>query len=490
MTRQLKRLLALLVLLFILVGIVVFFIKTPVRQHLEETNVIQDTSTVLLDLPKEMFVKAEISNAFGKYTVQNKQGEIVLIDEFQQISEHLDPIAVANLVEQLCSVKASSSFALQGDLSDFGLQPARASIVVYDGSEPITWFIGNDAPSNAGVYVRIQGNPSIYLVEKKAISRLIQAPIDFLEKQITSPLPQNAQVDRITLRGENYKQTVVIEKSGQKNDVVGDMPYQIVSPKKLEASSYLSERMIPSFFGMSAVQVVSYNKNSAELEAFGLRNPHTIANIEYRIVEELPVLEYKGEKDVDAQASVQPEFIEKTLELKASKPDENGFIYVTSDQLPMIFYINNEVAVWAGVPYSELMGSLILYPDITSLKTLTVKTPEQTAVFEIVYDNQADQLKVTSQGKQVDSSAFTSFYQNLVGVYRTYQENRQQYAQTPTLSVTFDYLDEKKSPDTVAYFPIIGRTYQIVINGEEDYTTTQNFMGAILEDLQSLAVVG
>lgn len=487
MTRQFKRLLALILLLLGLVMIVVFLVKAPFNLEPQDTPVLENAPIPLLNLPKEKFEQAQITNQFGTYTVLNKEGSIVLVDGTQHFDEHLDSIAISNLVEQLCNVQAKSSFLPQEQLSEFGLEPARASVTGYYDGSPITLLIGNDAPTDAGVYATIQGKSDVYLIEKKAVSRLIQAPIDFVERKITDILPKNAQVDRVTLSGENYNETVIIEKSPQKNGGLERMPYQIISPKKIDGSSYLSERVIPSFFGMSGVSVVSYTQDPEKMLAFGLNKPHTIANISYSVTEDLPVLEYKGEqKEVVSENASLPKVVEKTLELKASAPDEKGFVYVSTNKLPMIFYINKEVASWADVDYGDLLGNLIIYPDMNTIQTLTITTPKETTVFELAYDEQLDEVTVSHQGKEIDEVKFKRFYESLIGVYRTYQENRERYSQQPELSVTFKYWDKQKPTDTIAYFPITNRTYQIVVNGEEEYTTTQNFIGTILQELENL----
>ncbi|MEG2295518.1 MAG: DUF4340 domain-containing protein [Oscillospiraceae bacterium] len=486
MTNQLKRLLGLLALLLVLVAAVVFFMNAaPISKENEETST--PSAISLIEFPREAFQSAEISNEKGTYTVKNQEGRIVVIDQEQSFIQDLDSIAIQNLADQICSIKASSSFTTQASLSDFGLDPPRVVAHIINNTGTDTLLIGNDAPSNAGIYAKLEGKSEIYLVEKKSVSRFIQSPIDFVEKEITPPLSKNAQVKVVTLSGENYNQPVVIQKSYVQDGENPVSPYKIVSPKFLDASDFVWEKMIPSFFGMTASAVVSYNQNDSVLEEFGLKTPHTIANIIYEEMHALPVLKYKGSIQSTSQNSLDLEEVsEKTLELKASKPDRNGFVYVTTDQLPMIFYVNNDVANWASVPYYQLLGNLLLYPELTILKTLTLTTPQASITFTIEYDKQSDKLKVIYQDKAINEAAFTSFYESVVGVYRKYQENIQSYTQVPALSITFEYEDSNRESDTIKYFPITQRTYQIVINDKQDYITTQDFIGVILQGMENI----
>ncbi len=307
--------------------------------------------------------------------------------------------------------------------ADYGFDEPQYVIEItgYDEADNTTLTIGDNTPSNSGVYARV--DDVIYLISEEAaadfsktdeqMATSFAVPAATVDGDTLNYFSENklASFDRITLSGKNFPSTLRFEMNkdedeGNYND------YIMTSPVR----RYADTANVGGLFeiavnGLTAAEAYKYNPTAADLKNYGLISPEIKLSIE---------------------------FGGKKVEIAASRYDESYFAVLVTGREDIIFKVANSFLPFAEFPDTAFANNLVFIETVTDFTNMTFKTASATYSFDIEYKEETDEaeeeLKVTANGKEIKAQNFQNFYQHLV--IECNEITLKKESGTPTLTVT------------------------------------------------------
>ncbi len=432
----------------------------------------------LISLSTSDIKQIDVENEDGKYTLLAEAGAVeseVSIDSTDNNVYTLvgyEKMTLLDgqpqtLAEDATSVTATKIVNDGSNKSDFGFDKPRAIVTVtLNSGDKRTITLGDDAPDSKGAYLTVDGDENIYLVESDSIDGFLITEMGMLSTDIGTSLNDDNETKftKMVFSGTNFDNKEVVFDYNT-SDAFTET-YVITSPDKTVANEDTSTFVMNSIRYLAAESVVEVEPNEKSLKEYGLDEPFITVNAEYSDLK---------------------------VNYKASKP-ENGTFYLLSDN---IVYEMDETAVpWISYTYDDLIPSDILAPKYDSVDKITVDAGGKQYVFETnrtrqtVRDDNEDTdietftLDVKCNGKSLDESIFTTFYNNLTSAQRS-GLNDVDSSKKAVLTVTYEFSDGTSAK--AEYFEGENRKCPVLINGSIGSTAFESYVTKITEDVVKAA---
>lgn len=151
----------------VLIVLLILVSSMPSKNDKKETSSSNSSVSILSTVP-ENISNIEIKNASGEYNIkiENQDDTVVYsvdsLDESQSLSK--DKIdSTINVLSKLGATEVVEENS--EDVSKFGLDSPRASVrLTFTDQTEKTLYLGDDAPFNAGTYLKLDDENKIYLI--------------------------------------------------------------------------------------------------------------------------------------------------------------------------------------------------------------------------------------------------------------------------------------------------------------------------------------
>ena len=452
-----------------------------------------DTSTPSVETIK---VLDKSSDDFKTVTVTNKSGTFKLYSEEEKDESsssssdtsssstktvwYLDGYAkdvinsssVSSIVSSVASVTASREVTAKS-AAECGLEKptVKADVVTKDGEE-FSLLIGGDSPDGTGIYIKLSTDDKIYINDSSIDSSLefnalSLAATDSIAGVPTSNLSSDykddngdlSSFDSITLAGSNFPEKLVIAPNTDKN-LSTYAAYMTTSPTKRIADN------VDGIFGLfkSGVTVsgaYSFDTSAASRKKLGLDNPELTAEIKVGSVKQ----SYSFKKQEDGGYAV---WYDGAKLIK--KVDASSITFID-------YKVNNYYASW------------VCLQSINELSNFTIKTPEKTYSFDIVYDDAEDAEEtyvITYEGKKLTAENFQSFYQECISLSCS-DFTVDKVSGEPAMTIVFTYSDTSRAKTDVKFVKSGAAKYQYSIDGIEMGKINSSALNKILKHVEKVA---
>lgn len=419
-----------------------------------------------------------IENETGSYTIRYLGDSQYTIDE----------LADAPLLSSSISSAASPAVALTAlsvvseapeSLAPFGLDKPRARFSAhYTTGNELTIELGNDAPGDNGIYGKLAGSDTVYLLSSYTFSRTLQDKFEFADKTVTAgPVDssgQSAIPERVALGGSLREEELVIERNSStsaEEESYGLNLYRLTAPKKRSVDSDDAVEALQSLLSISADAAVAYDPDAAALERYGLSEPYSTADFTYLDEEEKTV----------------------RIQLAASAADSDGNVYLLREGVPLVYQVAASSLPWYDKTYPDFVATLQLLPNITTVSQMVVETSAgKSYTFDLSFtpgeeEDDDEQVQFLYEGRPLDDKQFRQFYQSIIGLPGEEYATEQPPAESEALlKATFHYRDSKKKPDTIALLPGPARKVFLSINGEAEFYTRSAYLDTILGNCEKI----
>lgn len=347
----------------------------------------------------------------------------------------------------------------------------RVDVVKNDGSE-FSILAGDESPDGTGTYVKLSTNDKIYITEGDIKGDFT---FDALSLAETSSVPGVAVTDAvkdytddngalttfdtITLTGKNLSEKVVLAPNTDKN-LSDYAAYMTVSPTKRIADNVND---IFDLFknGVSAAGAYSFDVSASARNKLGLDNPDLTATV--KICSVTQTYSFKQQEDGDYAV-----WYEGAKLIKK----------VSASSLPFIDYkINDYYASW------------VCLQSINELSNFTVKTPDKTYSFNIVYDDSEDAEEtyvITYEGKKLVAENFQNFYQECISLSCS-DYTVDKVSGEPAMSIIFTYSDTSREKNLVEFRKASETKYQYSIDGIDMGKINSSSLNKILKLVEKVA---
>ena len=332
--------------------------------------------------------------------------------------------------------------------SDYGFDSPQATVTVtYTDKTKAIIIVGDDAPQEAGTYIKFGSGNAVYLVEKDAVDTFSFGVTDMISLTINSAASDedDGQASSITLSGSNFSDAIEMIPNTSANNSAS---YIIKKPSECYASESESSSVDGAIRGLYAESVKTVNPSSKQLESLGLSKPY---------------------------AAVKAVYPDITVDLISSKPDGDGNVNIMQRGGKVVYVMASANLPWVTTSCDKLISEYVLNPEMTALSSMTVNDGKKTYEFKLssrtskTTDDSGKETTSTETtvkyGKnKIDESYFSIFFQNTSLIKRA-DFSDDSISGSPLLTVKYTYSSDNKS-DTVSFYATQGSRYLAAVNGK------------------------
>lgn len=347
----------------------------------------------------------------------------------------------------------------------------RADVVKNDGTE-FSILVGSESPDNTGTYVKLSTDDKIYITESDIKSNFTFDALSLAEtgsipgvtvtddmKDYTDDNGALASFDKITLSGKNFPEKVVLAPNTDEN-LSTYAAYMTISPTKRIADNV--DGIFDLFkSGVSVSGAYSFDTSASARKALGLDNPDLTAAIK----------------------------IGSFTETYSFKQQEDGGYAVWYNGAKLIKKVSASALSFIDYKVNDYYASWVCLQSINELSNFTVKTPDKTYSFDIVYDDSEDAEEtyvITYEGKKLVAENFQNFYQECISLSCT-DYTVDKTSGEPAMSIIFTYSDTSREKTAVEFRKASETKYQYSIDGIDMGKINSSALNKILRLVEKVA---
>ena len=307
------------------------------------------------------------------------------------------PDAVAN---DAAAVKTTNIVDITGaNPEEYGLTKPRATATVtFANGNERTITVGNEAPGATGVYIMVNGDKAIYLVDVESVDAFLYKKTSMLDQTVTSTSEESGSTTpkKVSISGSNFKDT--LEFVPNDDETVTGAYYKMTAPVKAFANVTNGSAVLESLRSVSADEVLAYKPSKEDLKAEGvdLDNPY---------------------------AEINAEFTDTKVHLYASKAydqEESSMVKVYNPDTKMLYAITASKVAWVTTSYEAMRYEYVMKPNMDFIKDIEITAGGKSYSFDLTKETETDSegnettSTVVKCGKTtIDSSKFDTFFINL-----------------------------------------------------------------------------
>ena len=157
--------------------------------------------------------------------------------------------------------------------------------------------------------------------------------------------------------------------------------------------------------------------------------------------------------------------------------------------LPLIKKVSASSITFIDYKTTDYYASWVCLQSINELSNFTIKTPDKTYSFDIVYDDDEDAEEtyvITIDGEKLVASNFQDFYQECISLSCT-DFTIDDVSGEPQMSIIFTYSDTERDKTTVDFRKASETKYQYNIDGIEMGKINSSDLNRILRYVEKVA---
>lgn len=410
------------------------------------------TFTINAETPKET-----ATDANGKETVLTKDTVYVLegfdnaelqAGQAALIAGHATDLTTTNIVD----IKGEN-------LQEYGLDKPRAKVTVnFENTKHFKIIVGNEALSNLGTYIMIEGDPAVYLVDNNDVESFMFSPLDLISKVVVESADSDAdaEIEKVTIKGAEISQEMTFEVN---DDETNGAFYKMTTPHNTPANVENSTAYFGSVISLQADSVVAYHPSEDRLKELGLDNPYVTISVKYP---------------------------NNTYTLSASKPDSEGNVNLLNEDTKIAYKMSVNRVPWVNATYDNMLYEYVLAPKLDYVKAVDVTIGSKEYRFNLERKSDDDQSEIVAKfGKTtLNSGYFNSYFDYLTSALRQ-GSHKGNADSAPALTVKYSY-NNGKADDTVTYYKGDNCYLAKCSNGVES-KVSEEYVNKILKDTETIS---
>lgn len=431
----------------------------------EEAEEAEEAEVVMLsDFTADEVERIEIRNAEADYVIAESDASAFVLAGYERYRQ--DQEALQTVVRLLSSVSATRIYEQDSEKEKFGLKEPGATVKITAKEETVTFYLGSWNESMSVWYAMKEGEEGIYCLSRGIGDKMMASPYTLLDRTLIPALTSTSEemtkhLDRIVVERPDLEEPLEIVACAEPADAYTSA-YELVSPILVKTSLKVVREQIASLFGLSAKEILGIY-DPAKASQYGLDEPSM----------ELTV-RHDGEE------------LKLTVGETAA---ENGDRYFTCSDSDLLYIIEESRLPFFHDTVDDLFFGMALLPKIDEVKEVYLKLRGEEYLFSLAFDGegeeeQAETLRVSSDGKEVDAGLFRKFYAFLLEV-DIEKINADSHAGEPVMVVEYRYLDGG-SDRLEAYELENARRMGIVLNGNPSFEGRTAYLDKLRTELSHL----
>ncbi len=473
------------ILLASLIGAFVAFVTVIVLLVFVFPKQEEETPTTTVDTTVTLFDKStsEVSCAVQSATIKladttvefvNVDGKL-FVKGYEKFEMH--SLNMGDLVKALTVCTLAKDLGEVEDFAQYGLDTPQAvvSVTYYDGTTK-AFEVGDMTPDQSGCYFREANGNRLYIQALTETAILMQKPLDYISTTVLAePTVQAAA------QGETE---VVLRKMSLSGEVRKDNPFafRLVTSEDSDAYIYYSyiitepftkgsnssyDTALGAFTKIDAEAVVNVAPSAADLKAYGLDTPYSVAN--FTLSARTTVSMETTDGNTVSNTTYQD--LEEHTVMVGNKND--AYYYVRIDDNPIVYLVAANSLPFAEMQYDDFADTLLFLEDITDMGSFRVTLPEKETVFQLAHDDSSmdssKNLTVTANGKTYDTMNFRYLVQNFMNITRYGSLTKDVNSLEQKMEMAITRRDKTEPVLTVKFYEISSSQYAVVLSNGEKY---------------------
>lgn len=448
-----------------IIGVAIVCLLAAVFLLIPADPAVEASETIVFSDGEPVDVKGVlVSNSHGAYSFYY-EGDGYVLDDIPPQAADLDAfIAFMTNCARLSSLRQLPEPA---DLAVYGLlEPAAEITIEFFGGAPLSLTVGGVERVSQNYYVRVGGYDGIHVMARAMIEPFLRPKTQLLSMLVTPPLeltsPLSA-VRNIRFTGEGFERPVEILTTALDGGEVELAALSFGAPTHLVRGSAYYQldqtyggEILGSLFGIEAGEIAGYGLSEAEVMAYGFDAPYM--EIEYDAVNAA------GET--------------RHMRLLISEAGD-GRYYATLSGSGVVYVIGRKP--FMDLKYDKLLLRWFLTPLIMDLSSVSVSAGAESYRFEIDRSDPQNPAFLYD-GSELDAALFRSFFRLITSAAHdgAYLGQQSLPGGEPLLTITYEYANPAKAPDTLALYPGGARRANVFVNGVSEFAMKDTFIDRVI----------
>ncbi len=384
-----------------------------------------------------------------------------------------DSLALESLSGYAAKLEAVKQLDPVENAAEFGFDTPTATVTVtyYDQSTATIEF-GDASQGTEGYYCRLQGEDTIYIVDKTVAESFMTEGKALIGKGLISSPPLKEgdnegtpQLLRLWLTGSCREKPVeiTVDTEGQHPGLTYVSTFVMTSPYLRAVDSDSFHVTASTMRTLTAAGVECPHPTAAQLAEYGLDAPRSVAAFTLSIVTTAPA---------DGGGTKATHYNDREHMILLGNRDANGNYYALVDGYDTVYLLSPASVPWAELTHYDLMSKLLFMKSITAVDSITVTKDGEAHTFALAHHPEAakrdDQLTVTSDGKTYSTADFRTLYQMMIGIHRVgLKEDGASAGGAPVLAFELTFNDGTE-PMCVSLYPMTASRYLCVTDDGEE----------------------
>ncbi len=340
----------------------------------------------------------------------------------------LDQNMTNDLAEQCCYLAARELVDKSGQrYSEYGLDQPRATVSVrYNDATLNKFYLGKEAPDNKGVYLRVEGDRNVYLVQSSLVEAFFLEKLQLFDKQLTGLMED---IEQVHCSGTHYPEEIHIAAN----------PYECYTashlmelPFRYACDNTKFNAITGSACNLKAIWVTAVDITEEDIKRYGLDDPY----------------QRFAMKGTDGS----------TISLLASEKDSEGRFYLMRPDDNMIFQTYAAENAWYDLQKTDFWPDRLLRISTENIQTTTLTISSVTTAFQLSKEKGVNEnyyetasLTLTVDGQEFSYVNYSIFLNNLYAAQRLPQATPAALSDgsKEVLQIRFDYFEPKDFSDTL-----------------------------------------
>lgn len=357
----------------------------------------------------------------------------------------LDKNVTDSLVKQCLTQSARELIDRSGSKDkEYGLEtPVSTVRIRYSDSSTETLYLGNEAPSGQGVYMKTSRSKNVYLVHSSLTDTFYIEKLQLFDKQVT---PYFEDMTNMTITGKNYSEDIVI---GRNEYSCYDGYYLMTSPARYQCSNEKVNEISTPMSELKAVWIADINVGEDDLKKYGLDNPY---------------------EKIEIKADGGTNFT-----LIASEPDSENIFYLMNTSGTTVYRTYANENKWLGLKKTDLLTNSIIEPSSTEIAKAVIKAEGKS--YDYIFTKtkgldknyyETENVTVKYNGEEINIAKISNFISNVSGLEWSDKKPGNLDGCSEILSVEYSYfVDEGITDRLVLMRDSAGKTIA-VLNGKAE----------------------
>lgn len=421
---------------------------------------------------KESVSKAENSDSSSsaaesseKKNERSDGDELKIIYTMQDHESEMLSKSLTDMLVNQCSYMAATQIVDKSGkrYAEYGLDSPQATVsVVYSDNSKVKMELGKDAPDQKGVYLKMDGDKYVYLVQSSMVDTFFYEKMQMFDRTVSVKYNSDYTISTVAVSGERFKEEIAITSEENKMNFC---PYIMTKPRRELCDDSFVQSFGESVYGIEGTKVIAVEVKESDLNKYGLDKPYMKVNVTASDDSFVGVL--------------------------VSKKDADGNCYIMEQGGTKVYQMAAEDLLWYDAQYGDFIKQEIVNPYQPNLKSIDISYKGKDYHYdykrETVINKKYEETTKTDifyQGARINAQNVSLFNNNVSGILRNLSAPKTLDGCKELFRIQYTYdVETKDNSDTLILYTTSDDQCVAVLNGNIEAYTNKEYVQELLKQV-------